>query len=84
MGSRSYPFRRFAKDKVGVSINNEGPLHLHNVAFKNFRTNELNKQCGIKFEDRFRFGMGPSSSVKGWYVYFYMVSKSLLKKFTIS
>ena len=64
--TRSYPNPRKAHQPiVGVKVHNEGPLHLHGVAFKNFRDNEIAKACAIKFVDSFRFGMGSSSSVKG-------------------
>jgi len=67
MPERSWPIGPDTdhSDIMGIAINNEGPLHLHNVAFKNFRNNEIRNHCGIKFDDWFRFGMGPSSSVKG-------------------
>ena len=65
-GTRSYPNpRMIPKNTVGVKVHNEGPLHLHNVEFKNFGDDEAQRGCAIKFKDNFRFGMGSSSSVKG-------------------
>merc|ERR1712117_695575 len=66
--NRSYPYSngghgfRGADPFVGVRIHNEGPLHLHNVTFMNFRTNRRNQACAIRFQDNFNFGMGPGSS----------------------
>jgi len=50
---------------TGVYLDSEGPVHIHNVDFKDFRSNENRPGCGIEFKDDFRMGMGPSSSVKG-------------------
>ena len=65
--SRSYPKPTHPHTPiVGVKVHNEGPLHLHDVTFKNFKQNGVaSKMCGISFVDAFRFGMGSSSSVKG-------------------
>ena len=49
----------------GIFINAEGPTHIHNVTFKGFGENEETVYCGIEFRDKFDFGMGASSSVKG-------------------
>ena len=72
MGERSYPknkagMGRMGLDKpgIGVYIHNEGPLHLQNVAFKNFKNDDIQRACGIEFQDNYQFGMGPTSSVKG-------------------
>ena len=56
---------RSSENVVGIKIESEGPLHLHNVAFKGFRNNDFRLACGILFKDDFFHGMGPSSSVKG-------------------
>jgi len=50
---------------TGIYLDSEGPVHVHNVEFKGFKTNEFRPACGFQFQDGFRFGMGPASSVKG-------------------
>ena len=41
------------------------PKVTNNVAFKNFKSDNIQRACGIEFQDNYQFGMGPTSSVKG-------------------
>ena len=53
---------------TGIFVNAEGPTHIHNVTFKDFEASDaddVTEFCGIRFKDKFDFGMGASSSVKG-------------------
>jgi len=61
---RSLPFS-LRHYMTGIYLDSEGPVHVHNVEFKGFKTNEFRTACGLEFRDDFRFGMGPSSTVKG-------------------
>ena len=62
--NRSIPNHRSLK-ATGIYINAEGPTHIHDVTFKDFGDNDDMQYCGIEFRDKFDFGMGASSSVKG-------------------
>lgn len=62
---RSYAVaNRAGADQVGVYVNSEGPLHLKGLTIK-MKTDNIRRACAIKFHDKFRFGMGPKSSVEG-------------------
>jgi len=49
----------------GIYLDSEGPVHVHNVRFLGYKTDERKTACAIEFRDNFIFGMGPTSSVKG-------------------
>jgi len=55
------------QDKVikGIYLDSEGPIHVHNTKFLQYKTDERKTACAIEFRDNFIFGMGPTSSVKG-------------------
>jgi len=63
---RSIPNTRKPHTYVaGVYIDNEGPLHVHNVEFKGFKSNIYREACAIEFMDFYNVGMSPTSTVKG-------------------
>ena len=51
--------------KSGVLIVGEGPMHIHDVKFKGFASNDYEEHCAITIRDKSMKGMGPASSVKG-------------------
>ena len=69
---------------TGIYLNSEGPMHIHNVEFKDFKTNEFRPACGIQFKDDFRLGMGPSSTVKGKKKSFKAIKSELVAFLVIS
>ena len=63
----SIPTQTWAAEgvKSGVLIHGEGPIHIHDVNFKGFASNDYEDHCAITIRDKSMKGMGPSSSVKG-------------------
>ena len=59
------------RGQVGIKLQHEGPIHMKDVVLKNFKDgvdrneNKLGTPaCGIKFHEKFRFVMGPSSTTE--------------------
>ncbi len=62
---RSFPNRRGDLSVSGVYIDAEGPSHLRNVSFLNFKKNEIRHEAAIEWHAKYKFHNGISTSSSG-------------------